>query len=123
MAAEDEEFDERAFDNDDDRDEVSDEGDVTAIEKSADPFIRFRRIGHRIGRKIRRRVLPVRRRISSYNTSWSSYISSFPRLTRPTKTISVKVNRNEKWDLQLIHSLISTTYITCLPEGGSSHKK
>ena len=63
MAAEDEEFDERAFDNDDDRDEVSDEGDVTAIEKSADPFIRFRRIGHRIGRKIRRRVLPVRRRI------------------------------------------------------------
>ena len=63
MAAEDEKFDERAFDNDDDRDKVSDEGDVTAIEKSADPFIRFRRIGHRIGRRIRRRVLPVRRRI------------------------------------------------------------
>ena len=54
MAAEDEEFDERAFDNDDDRDEVSDEGDVTAIEKSADPFIHFIRIGRKIGRAIRR---------------------------------------------------------------------
>ena len=63
MAAEDEEFDERAFDNDDDRGEVSDEGDVTAMEKSADPFIRFRRIGRRIGRRIRRRVRPVRRTI------------------------------------------------------------
>ena len=63
MAAEDEEFDERAFDNDDDRDEVSDEGDVTAMEKSADPFIRFRRSGRRIGRRIRRRFRPVRRRI------------------------------------------------------------
>ena len=63
MAAEDEEFDERAFDNDDDRDEVSDEGDVTAIEKSADPFIRFRRIGRKIGRRIRRCVRPVRRSI------------------------------------------------------------
>ena len=63
MAAEDEEFDERAFDNDDDRDEVSDKGDVTAMEKSADPFIRFRRIGRRIGRRIRRRVRPVRRTI------------------------------------------------------------
>ena len=63
MAAEDEEFDERAFDNDDDRDEVSDEGDVTAIEKSADPFIRPRRIGRKIGRRIRRRVRPVRPRI------------------------------------------------------------
>ena len=58
MAAEDEEFDERAFDN-----EVSDEGDVTAMEKSADPFIRFRRIGRKIGRKIRRRVPSVRRTI------------------------------------------------------------
>ena len=63
MAAEDEEFDERAFDNDDDRDEVSDEGDVTAMEKSADPFIRFRHIGRKIGRKIRRRVPFVRRKI------------------------------------------------------------
>ena len=62
MAAEDEEFDERAFDNDDDRDEVSDEGDVTAIEKSADPFIRFRRIGRKIGRRIRRPVRPRIRR-------------------------------------------------------------
>ncbi|CAH3130046.1 unnamed protein product [Pocillopora meandrina] len=62
VAAEDEEFDERAFDNDDDRDEVSDEGDVTAIEKSADPFIRFRRIGRKIGRRIRRPVRPRIRR-------------------------------------------------------------
>ena len=62
MAAEDEEFDERAFDNDDDRDEVSDEGDVTAMEKSADPFIRFRRIGRKIGRRIRRPVRPRIRR-------------------------------------------------------------
>ena len=59
MAAEDEEFDERAFDNDDDKDEVSD-GDVTAIKKSADSFIRFRRIGRRIGRRIVRRIPLVR---------------------------------------------------------------
>ena len=59
MAAEDEEFDERAFDNDDDKDEVSD-GDVTAIKKSADSFTRFRRIGGRIGRRIVRRIPLVR---------------------------------------------------------------
>ena len=59
MAAEDEEFDERAFDNDDDKDEVSD-GDVTAIKKSADSFTRFRRIGRRIGRRIVRRIPLVR---------------------------------------------------------------
>ena len=59
MAAEDEEFDERAFDNDDDKDEVSD-GDVTAIKKSADSFTRFRRIGRRIGRIIVRRIPLVR---------------------------------------------------------------
>ena len=63
MAAEDEEFDERAFDNDDDKDEVSDEGDVTAIKKSADSFTRFRRIGRRIGRRIVRRIPFVRGRI------------------------------------------------------------
>ena len=62
MAAEDEEFDERAFDNDDDKDEVSD-GDVTAIKKSADSFTRFRRIGRRIGRRIVRRIPFVRGRI------------------------------------------------------------
>ena len=62
MAAEDEEFDERAFDNDDDKDEVSD-GDVTAIKKSADSFTRFRRIGGRIGRRIVRRIPFVRGRI------------------------------------------------------------
>ena len=62
MAAEDEEFDERAFDNDDDKDEVSD-GDVTAMEKSADSFTRFRRIGGRIGRRIVRRIPFVRGRI------------------------------------------------------------
>lgn len=39
MATENEEFDEGAFDNDDDGDEVSDEDDVIAIEKSADPFL------------------------------------------------------------------------------------
>ena len=55
MAAEDEEFDERAFDNDDDKDGVSD-GDVTAIKKSADSFTRFRRIGRRIGDRIVRRI-------------------------------------------------------------------
>ena len=60
MAAEDEEFDERAFDNDDDKDEVSDEGDVTAIKKSADSFTHFRRIGRRIGRVIVRRIPLVR---------------------------------------------------------------
>ena len=59
MAAEDEEFDERAFDNDDDKDEVSN-GDVTAIKKSADSFTRFRRIGQRIGRIIVRRIPLVR---------------------------------------------------------------
>ena len=59
MAAEDEEFDERAFDNDDDKDEVSN-GDVTAIKKSADSFTRFRRIGRRIGRRIVRRIPFVR---------------------------------------------------------------
>ena len=59
MAAEDEEFDERAFDNDDDKDEVSN-GDVTAIKKSADSFTRFRRIGGRIGRRIVRRIPLVR---------------------------------------------------------------
>ena len=59
MAAEDEEFDERAFDNDDDKDGVSD-GDVTAIKKSADSFTRFRRIGRRIGRRIVRRIPLVR---------------------------------------------------------------
>ena len=59
MAAEDEEFDERAFDNDDDKDEVSN-GDVTAIKKSADSFTRFRRIGRRIGRRIVRRIPLVR---------------------------------------------------------------
>ena len=62
MAAEDEEFDERAFDNDDDKDEVSD-GDVTAIKKSADSFTRFRRIGRRIGRRIVRRIPFVRGRV------------------------------------------------------------
>ena len=62
MAAEDEEFDERAFDNDDDKDEVSN-GDVTAIKKSADSFTRFRRIGRRIGRRIVRRIPFVRGRI------------------------------------------------------------
>ena len=62
MAAEDEEFDERAFDNDDDKDGVSD-GDVTAIKKSADSFTRFRRIGRRIGRRIVRRIPFVRGRI------------------------------------------------------------
>ena len=62
MAAEDEEFDERAFDNDDDKDEVSN-GDVTAIKKSADSFTRFRRIGGRIGRRIVRRIPFVRGRI------------------------------------------------------------
>ena len=62
MAAEDEEFDERAFDNDDDKDEVSN-GDVTAIKKSADSFTRFRRIGRRIGRRIVRRIPFVRRGI------------------------------------------------------------
>ena len=59
MATEDEEFDERAFDNDDDKDEVSN-GDVTAIKKSADSFTRFRRIGRRIGRRIVRRIPFVR---------------------------------------------------------------
>ena len=62
MAAEDEEFDERAFDNDDDKDEVSN-GDVTAIKKSADSFTRFtrfRRTGRRIGRRIVRRIPLVR---------------------------------------------------------------
>ena len=59
MAAKDEEFDERAFDNDDDKDEVSN-GDVTAIKKSADSFTRFRRIGRRIGRRIVRRIPLVR---------------------------------------------------------------
>ena len=59
MAAEDEEFDERAFDNDDEKDEVSN-GDVTAIKKSADSFTRFRRIGRRIGRRIVRRIPLVR---------------------------------------------------------------
>ena len=62
MAAEDEEFDERAFDNDDEKDEVSN-GDVTAIKKSADSFTRFRRIGRRIGRRIVRRIPFVRGRI------------------------------------------------------------
>ena len=62
MAAEDEEFDERAFDNDDDKDEVSN-GDVTAIKKSADSFTRFRRIGRRIGRRIVRRIPFVRGRV------------------------------------------------------------
>ena len=59
MAAEDEEFDERAFDNDDDKDEVRN-GDVTAIKKSADSFTRFRRIGRRIGRRIVRHIPLVR---------------------------------------------------------------
>lgn len=39
MATENEEFDEGAFGNEDDGDEVSDEDDVIAIEKSADPFL------------------------------------------------------------------------------------
>lgn len=39
MATENEEFDEGAFGNDNDGDEVSDEDDVIVIEKSADPFL------------------------------------------------------------------------------------
>ena len=52
MVTEHEEFEEGAFDNDDDRDEVSDEDDVGVIEKSADPF-RFRRRFRRL-RRLRR---------------------------------------------------------------------
>ncbi|PFX15919.1 uncharacterized protein LOC111342906 [Stylophora pistillata] len=55
MVTEDEQFDERAFDNDDDGDDVSDEDDVSAVEKSADP-IRFRRVTRRLGRRVRRLI-------------------------------------------------------------------
>ena len=47
MATENKEFDEGAFDNDDDGGEISDTDDVRAIGKSADPF-RYRRRYSRI---------------------------------------------------------------------------
>ena len=72
MATENEEFDEGAFGNDDDGDEVSDEDDVIAIEKSADPFL-FGRLWRRIRRglrRIRRRIRRVRRAVRRFRRGW-----------------------------------------------------
>ena len=81
MATEDEQFDERAFDNDDDGDEISDEDDVRAIEKSAGP-IHLRRFRRRIGRRVRRINYSSYSSCSSSN-SWSNSSCS----SRLTKTI------------------------------------
>lgn len=68
MATENEEFDEGAFGNDNDGDEVSDEDDVIVIEKSADPFLfgRLRRRIRRGLRRIRRRIRRVRRAVRRF---------------------------------------------------------
>ena len=57
------------FESDDDGDEVSDEDDVIAIEKSADLFLfgRLRRRIRRGLRRIRRRIRRVRRAIRRFH--------------------------------------------------------